>query len=194
MYLFRVSRYGFFTNPGRCECCLQYVNDLDYFTYCMSCPQNRNTLKRFLPALFNLNEWECYCQVKCVALVSHINILFCHLCALRWQQQRNGREKEDNGVGSQYYPDLKSWEQIVHSRKNPSVVRTGLDPGFPAGGGANRRGGHQYTICQFFRNCMKLRKFRAVGECAPGAAPRCSTITWWPLLMCSLSFFLRAKA
>ena len=44
---------------------------------------------------------------------------------------------------------------------------SGADPGFPVGGGANRRGGgggRQHTkLSNFPKNCMKLRKFRAMG-------------------------------
>ena len=49
----------------------------------------------------------------------------------------------------------------------------GTDPGFPAGGGTNPRGvGCQYAILPNFpKNCMKMRKFWAVGGRAPRAPP-----------------------
>ena len=41
---------------------------------------------------------------------------------------------------------------------------TGADPGFPVGGGADPLGGRQHTILlNFPKNCMKSRKFWAVG-------------------------------
>ena len=43
------------------------------------------------------------------------------------------------------------------------MLVTGADPGFPVGGGANPRGGHQHMILpNFLKNSMKLRKFWAV--------------------------------
>ena len=51
----------------------------------------------------------------------------------------------------------------------------GADPGFPVGGGADPQGsGRQHTILSNFpKNCMKLRKFWAVGGGGrePGASP-----------------------
>ena len=41
---------------------------------------------------------------------------------------------------------------------------SGADPGFPVGRGANHPGGHQIILQHFVQNCMKLRKFWAVGE------------------------------
>ena len=41
---------------------------------------------------------------------------------------------------------------------------TGVDPGFPIEGGADPPGGCQHMILpKFMKNCMKLRKFWAVG-------------------------------
>ena len=38
------------------------------------------------------------------------------------------------------------------------------DPGFPQGGGANSRGGHQHKILPNFpKNCMKLKEFGPPG-------------------------------
>ena len=49
---------------------------------------------------------------------------------------------------------------------------TGADPGFPVGGGANPPGGRQHMILpNFVKNCMKLRKFWAVGGARAGCAP-----------------------
>ena len=50
---------------------------------------------------------------------------------------------------------------------------SGVDPGFPVGGGANPlREGCQHTILPNFpKNCMKLRKFWAVEGPAPGTLP-----------------------
>ena len=48
----------------------------------------------------------------------------------------------------------------------------GADPGFPVGGGANPPGGRQHMILpNFMKNCMKLRKFWAVGGGAHRAHP-----------------------
>ena len=51
---------------------------------------------------------------------------------------------------------------------------SGADPGFPIGGGANRPGGgglgggrQHIKMPNFPKNCMKLRKFRAVGREGP---------------------------
>ena len=39
-----------------------------------------------------------------------------------------------------------------------------MDPGFPLGGGADPLGGRQHTILSKFpKNCMKSRKFWAMG-------------------------------
>ena len=51
----------------------------------------------------------------------------------------------------------------------------GADPGFPVGGGTDPIGGGQHTILSNVpKNCMKLRKFWAVGGGggAPGAPPQ----------------------
>ena len=48
------------------------------------------------------------------------------------------------------------------------------DPGFPRGGGANPKGGHQHIIWPIFaKNCMKMKKFWARGgvPCAPLDTP-----------------------
>ena len=46
---------------------------------------------------------------------------------------------------------------------------SGVDPGFPVGGGSNPPGGRQHMILpNFAKNCMKLRTFWAVGGRAPG--------------------------
>ena len=53
-----------------------------------------------------------------------------------------------------------------------SEYLTGADAGFPVGGGADPLGGRQHTILlNFPKNCMKSRKFWAVGGGAPGAPP-----------------------
>ena len=45
-----------------------------------------------------------------------------------------------------------------------NLVLSGPDPGFPIGGGANPPGGRQHMILSnFAKNCMKLRKFWAMG-------------------------------
>ena len=58
-------------------------------------------------------------------------------------------------------------------------TNTGADPGFPVGGGANSPVGHQHMIWpNFMKNCVKLRKFWAVGEGArQGRAPKSTTVT-----------------
>ena len=49
-----------------------------------------------------------------------------------------------------------------------AVLLSGADPGFPVGGGANPLGGRQHMILpNFAKNCMKLRKFWAVGGAPP---------------------------
>ena len=55
---------------------------------------------------------------------------------------------------------------LTYGGGEPSYIIwfTGADPGFPVGGGANLPGGRQHMILpNFAKNCMKLRKFRAVG-------------------------------
>ena len=50
---------------------------------------------------------------------------------------------------------------------NKEIYQPGAYPGFPVGGGANppRGEGHQHMILpKFPKNCMKLRKFWALGE------------------------------
>ena len=52
------------------------------------------------------------------------------------------------------------------------ITFAGADPGFPVGGGANPPGGRQHMILpNFAKNCMKLRKFWAVGGARAGCAP-----------------------
>ena len=47
---------------------------------------------------------------------------------------------------------------------NHLTLLSGVDPGFPVGGGANHPGGPPtYEIAKFSKNCMKLRKLRAIG-------------------------------
>ena len=53
-----------------------------------------------------------------------------------------------------------------------NITLSGEDPGFPGGGGTDPRGGRQHMILSnFLKNCMKSRKFWAVGGRAPGAPP-----------------------
>ena len=57
------------------------------------------------------------------------------------------------------------------------VMSAGVDPGFPIGGGTNPLGGggRQHMILpNFAKNCMKFRKFWAVG----GGAPKSATGLW----------------
>ena len=63
--------------------------------------------------------------------------------------------------------DLTKW---VSGRKTLSINLAdqedipGTDTGFPVGGGTNPPGGRQHMILpKFPKNCMKLRKFWAVG-------------------------------
>ena len=68
--------------------------------------------------------------------------------------------------------NLDSGGELNHQDLLPDmgILRTkifkvsGADPGFPVGGGANPLGGRQHMILpNFAKNCMKLRKFWAVG-------------------------------
>ena len=45
------------------------------------------------------------------------------------------------------------------------------DPGFPRGGGAKPRGGHQPIWPIFPENCMKMNKFRTRGGACPLQPP-----------------------
>ena len=52
------------------------------------------------------------------------------------------------------------------------MYMSGADKGFPVGGGTDPPGGRQHTILSNFpKNCMKLRKFWAVGGMRTGAPP-----------------------
>ena len=63
----------------------------------------------------------------------------------------------------------RSWsvsKRLIFYSINTSF--SGTDAGFPVGGGANPPGGRQHMILpNFAKNCMKLRKFWAVGRGAP---------------------------
>ena len=48
---------------------------------------------------------------------------------------------------------------------------SGEDQGFPVGGGANPRGRQHMILPNFAKNCIKLRKFWAVGR------PRSATVS-----------------
>ena len=58
----------------------------------------------------------------------------------------------------------------MRSTFTQTTASPGADSGFPVGGGASSLGGHQQMILlNFAKNCMKLRKFWAVG--GGGARP-----------------------
>ena len=59
----------------------------------------------------------------------------------------------------------------------PLASSSGADPGFPVGGGANPPGGGaNIWFCQiFWKNCMKLRKFWAVGGAHRAPPPKSAT-------------------
>ena len=61
---------------------------------------------------------------------------------------------------------------LSNSINSPEIISyTGADPGFPVGGGADPLGGRQHTILlNFPKNCMKSRKFWAVGGRPPKSA------------------------
>ena len=68
--------------------------------------------------------------------------------------------REFNMFNSVSYRKLESLEIVTVSVHKYNVImpRSGADPGFPVGGGANLQVCHNFP-----KNCMKLRKFWAVG-------------------------------
>ena len=66
-----------------------------------------------------------------------------------------------------------TWEVTPPRQVHPRTgTPTGADPGFPVGRVPTYQGGTNIRFCHIFqKNCMKLRKFWAVGGCAPGVPP-----------------------
>ena len=90
---------------------------------------------------------------------------------------RVGVEKQSKVLVVWHAVFVTSWERYHDvASERPSVLLfclyPGADPGFPVGGGADPLEGRQHTILSNFpKNCMKSRKFWAVGGRAPGAPP-----------------------
>ena len=86
-----------------------------------------------------------------------------------------------NIFNSVSYRKLESLEIVTVSvhKYNVIIPRSRADPGFPVGGGANPpEGGANLQFCHNFpKNCMKLRKFWAVGVNA-GASLLDLPLTW----------------
>ena len=73
---------------------------------------------------------------------------------------------------SRKFAESTNADNTVAVRRQASMMKPGVDLGFPVGGGANLPGrGHQHTnLPDFPKNYMKLRKFWSVGG-APGVPP-----------------------
>ena len=107
-------------------------------------------------------------------------MIFIH-CPGEEDEENNGKETEKSS-GKYWCPlqiflffirkiELEFWN-FLHLNTLPldhkAPISPGMDSGFPVGRGADAPGGYQHTILPKFlkkkkKNCMKLRKFWAMG-------------------------------